>query len=303
MNKREFIKRTAGVLDANAVLASGSSALNPNIWDTRIRDFEEKLLIITPLAEQFDFRGAGVDYKVTIDSRPSAAGALTETVDVSISTFSTRSVTFTPTEYGAAYQLTRKEAVRAFFNVAERMTRKLGYALAEKKDGLAVAILQSCATSTVMVNSKTQTSDLASTDTLNYETITRAALTVEDLYYMPDSLLINNKVKKSILDISGVTDVSKFGTRSAIEQGLLGELFGLKIYVSPIIGTTSHVTKSIVMGRSRTGEAAFAYAIKRDPIIEREYHALGRYWDVVAHEEYDFQCLHPDAICLIASYV
>lgn len=298
--KKEFIKKS---IDASAFVSTGAEGIkiNPNIWDYKIRDYEEANLIITPLAEQFDFRGAGVDYKVTIDEAPSASALLTETVDITVGTISTRSVTFTPTEYGSRYQLTRKEAVRAFFNVAERMTKKLGYALYLKKDAVAVAVLQA-ATTILYSNSKTAATDLASTDTLNYALITKGISTMEGKYYMPNKLLINYTQKNQLLDLQSVNDASKFGTRTALERGLLGELFGVQIFVSHSIATSSNVAKAILLGQSRTGEQAFGYAIKRDPMVETQYFAAGRYWDIVTHEEYDFKILHEGAIALLATY-
>lgn len=303
MNKKEFIKKSLDT--TNGFILSESTeaqAVNPNIWDFRLREYEEANLIVTPLAEQFDFRNAGVDYKVTIDDTPSAAGALVETTDVTISAFSTRNVTFTPTEYGAAYQITRKEAVRAFFNVAERMTKKLGYSMALKKDTLAVSCLQDGAGNSVLVNSKSATTDLASTDTLDYASITKAARLIEDDYYTPVMMIVNPTGKQQVLDLTTVHKANEWGTRDAIQKGLIGEIFGLKVFVTTQIPTASNVAKALVLGESQTGEQSFGYAIKRDAIIEKEYHARGRYWDIVGHEEYNFQVLHTNAICTIAHY-
>ena len=309
MNNREFIKRALDSSNAFFSTQTEAVAVNPNIWDRRLRDYQEKLLIVTPLAEQYDFRGDGVDYRVTIDESPSAATDLTETTDVAISAFATRYTTFTPTERGAAYQLTRKEAARAFFNVAERMVTKLGYSLAQRKDALAVTQIQTDATTTIMPNSVTAETALASTDTLDYDVILTGKSTIENLYYLPIDLLINFTQKQQILNLGTVNKANEFGTRDAIQKGLIGELFGLNVWAShsiPTVAATGAAStdviqnaKAVVLGESRTGEKAFGYAIKRDPIIEREYHARGRYWDIVAHEEYDFQTLHPDAICLI----
>jgi HK97 family phage major capsid protein len=300
--KKEIIKRALDTSNASISTATESVAVNPNIWDYKLRDYEEKKLIFTPLATQFDFRGAGVDYKVTIDEAPSAAAALVETTNVSISAISSRNVTFTPTEYGAAYQVTRKQMVRSFFNTMENMVKKLGYSMALKKDALAVSTVQTGAGNSVIVNSVSATTDLASTDTLNYAAITKAIKLIEEDVYTPSKLLINYAQKQQLLDISTIHKANEFGTRDAIANGLVGELFGLEIYVSHSIPTTSNVAKAVVLGESQTGEQAFGYAIKRDPIIENEYHALGRYWDIVGHEEYDFQVLHPNAICTIATY-
>lgn len=308
-SKKEFIKRTVQ-LESDAFIYQGgaqaeAAAINPNIWDSRLRDYEEKSLIITNIAEQFDFRGAGVDFKVTVDDRPAAAGALVETTDVAVVAFTTRSVTFTPLEYGVSYQITRQEAVRAFFNVAERMVRKLGYALAEKKDKLAETELRTGATSTYLVNGKAATTDLASTDVLNLAAISEGAYAVRSYFYKPKWLVINafqeHKLRTGGGTIS-LTDASQFGTREMMEKGFVGRIFGLDVVVSDNIEASSHITYALVVGVSKTGESALGYAIKRDPIIEREYHARGRYWDIVAHEEYSFELLHPDAVCKIGTY-
>ena len=306
MIKKDIIKRA---LDAtNGFILSESSeaqAVNPNIWDFRLRDYVEKNIIVTPLAEQFDFRGAGVDYKVTIDEAPSLAAALVETTDITVSAFSTRNTTFTPTEYGAGYQLTRKEAVRAFFNVADRMVKKLGYSLALKRDAVAVSTLRSGAGNTLVANSVAVASDIASTDTLSYSLITNGKKTIENKFYVPKALLINYTQKKHLLDESAVYSANIFGTRSAVEKGLLGELFGMEVYASHSISndtTNTDTAKAIILGETPTGEQAFGFAIKRDALIEKEYHARGRYWDIVAHEEWDFQILHADAVCLLHTY-
>lgn len=303
MNKTEFIKRALDT--TNGFILSESSeaqAVNPNIWDRRLREYEEANLVFTPLCEQFDFRGDGVDFKVTIDETPSAAAELVETTDISITAFSTRNVTFTPNEYGAAYQLTRKEAVRAFFNVAERMVKKLGYAMALKKDTLGIATAVAGAGNSVLANSVAAATDLASTDTLGYDELTKGSRLIEDDLYTPKLIVVNPTQKQQLLDLQSVNRADEFGTRDAVQKGLIGELFGLKIFFTTQIATASNVAVAVMMGESGTGEQACGYAIKRDPIIEREYHARGRYWDIVGHEEYDFQVLHPNAICTISTY-
>lgn len=302
MNKKELIKQSLDTTNGFIFDKSASAkAVAPNIWDFRLRDYQEKMLVVTPLAEQFDFRGPGQDFKVTIDERPSAAGALTETGSISISAFSVRQLTFTPAEYGAGYQLTRTEAVRAFFNVADRMTKKLAYSLYEKKDGMAVSVLNAV-TNVIYPNSVTVATNLATTDVLSYATIVRAARNIENRFYVPDALLINFTQKAQLLEDTKVHLVENFGTRTALQNGVIGELFGMSIVVSHSVEATTNRAFAVCLGRTRSGEKAFGYAIKRDPIIEQEYHARGRYWDIVAHEEYDFKVLHDGAIEKIHTY-
>jgi len=300
--KKELLKRSLDT--SNGFIYSESSeaqSVSRSVWDMRLREYEEANLVVTPLAGVYDFRKDGKDYTIFVDEASSAATALVETTDVTISAISTRSVTFTPTEYGAAYQLTRKAAVRAFFNVADNMVKKLGYSLALKKDALAVAACRTGASNSVIANDVVSTA-IASTDTLNYAALTKARQLIIDDYYTPEVLVINPIQHKQLLDLGTINKANEFGTRDAIQKGLVGELFGLRVIVGHSISSASSKAKALVLGVSGTGEAAFGYAIKRDPIIEKEYHARGRYWDVVAHEEYNFQVLHPNAICTVETY-
>lgn len=304
---REFIKRAIDSTNGFGTYATSADYVNPKIWDRRLKEFQEKLLVITPLAEFFDFRQPGVDLTVNIDEEPSAAAALTETVDVTISAFSTRTILFTPTEYGAAYQLSRKEAVRAFFNVAERMTRKLAYSMAVKKDALAYAEVIADASTNLFVNSKTAATALASTDTFDVTQLNKAARTIIGYQYIPDAAVISPKQQEDLLNVSNLFKANEYGSREVILNGFVGRLAGFDIYVSHSVTNQTGATgpiwnEALCLGKTMTGEKALGYALKRDPIIEREYHARGRYWDIVGHEEYDFESLHPKAMVTIGSY-
>jgi hypothetical protein len=307
MSKAEFIKRA---FDASALIYNnGTSAeglrINPVVWDARLREFQEKLLVVAPLAEQFDFTGPGSDLKVTIDERPSAAAALVETDTVSVSAFVTRQVTFSPVEYGTKYELSYAEAARSFFDVQERMMRKMGYALAEKKDALAWSTLIAGATTTVWSNSKTATSSLATTDLLNLGDVTRGIRAIENLYYVPDSLIISPTHKQNLMvdtSIVKLLDASQFGTRSAIANGLVGELMGLRVFVSHAPAITSNALDCLVLGRTRSGEGAFGLGTKRRVQMEADRDISFRKIEVVATEEYQFKVLHAGALCVIKTY-
>lgn len=305
MFKKELIKRA---IDANGLTSASAegTAINPNIWDFRLREFERANLVFSNLAESFDLRGPGADLKVTIDDAPSAAAALVETDDVSISTFSTRNVTFDPSEYGAAYQVSDKEMRRSFFNVMERMSAKLGYSMALKKDSQGISVARTAAGVTVLANDVSAGTDLASTDTLGYEEIINAARGIENNNYRPTDLVVNNYQKAQLLKLDKVNKANEFGTRDAVANGLVGELFGIQIWTTTQIsnesGAESDTAKALLVGRSGTGERALGLATKHDPTIEVEYHALGRYHDIVGVEEYDWKSLHDNAIATIQTY-
>jgi len=300
MNKRELIVRA---IDSNAFVSTDQYAtvVNPKIWDTKLRDYEEQNIIFTNHVTTFDFRSPGRDYTVTIDAAPTAAAAVAETNAVAIQPITNRQVVFTPTEYGSAMQTTRKELVRAFFNVMENMSKKLGYALALKKDSLGVAEAYSGATTDLVANG-VASSAIASSDTIGLEDFTKAVRIIKNYYYDPVKAMINPFQEEQVLNITQLQKANEFGTRDAIDKGFVGQLFGVKIYVTHSIPVSGSTSKMLVLGQSQTGEQAVGYAIKRDAMIERDYDPFYRQESLIAHEEYDFATLHPNAIVTVESY-
>jgi len=300
MDKQAFIKRA---IDSNAFVSTNTyaTAVNPKVWDTDLRAYQEKNIVYTNHTTMFDFRMPGRDYTVTIDAAPTAAAEVAETAAVTIQPLTNRQVTFTPTEYGSAMQTTRKELARAFFPVMENMVKKLGYALALKKDSLGVSTAQSGATTALVVNNVASTA-IASSDTLSLSDFTKAVRVIKNYYYKPVKAFICNSQEEQVLNITQLQKANEFGTRDAIDKGLVGQLFGLKIYVTDSIPVASNKAKMLVQGQSQTGEEAVGYAIKRDAIIERDYDPFYRAESLIAHEEYDFKVLHPNAIVTVESY-
>ena len=67
MRAATYIKKALDT--SNAFLSTDAEAIkvNPNIWDIKLRDYGEKNLVVTPLAQVYDFRSYGRDYTVTVD--------------------------------------------------------------------------------------------------------------------------------------------------------------------------------------------------------------------------------------------
>jgi len=302
MDKKEFLKRAVGEVGANGFFQStaGAVAVNPNIWDYNLKKFIEQSIIVTPLAEQIDFRSPGVDFKVTIDLAPSIATAQTDTSEVAVSAFSTRNLTMTPAEYGARYQITKGEAVRAFFNVAEKMVSKLGYSMALKKESLAISTL-TASTNNVIVNSKTAVTAIASTDTFNMALLAKGIQSMKLKYYKPKYLVINPVMENALLNTANLYKANEFGSRDVIANGYVTTLYGVQVFVSDVLSTGTSA-KAILLGETKTGEKAFGYAVKRDPAIERQYFAATRLWDIVGTEEYGFSLFHEDAVFTLQCY-
>lgn len=307
-SKVELIKRA---FDSDALIYNtGTNAeglrINPVVWEQRLREFQEKLLVLAPLAEQFDFTGPGSDLKVTIDTAPTAISAsLVETDVVPGVAQVSRQVTFTPAEEGAKMELSYAEAARALFDMESRFMRKLGYLLAERKDSLAYTALTAAPGQARFANGKTVNSDVASTDTLNLTDITKIVADIESDYYIADALIISPKHKQQLMTDSQIVkllDASQFGTRAAIANGLVGELYGLRVFMSHTPAVDTNRLKAIVLGRTRSGEAAFGLGTKRAVRMETDRDIDFRQIKVVATEEYQFKVLHADAIGVITTY-
>ncbi len=212
--RKEFIKRA---YDANAFTAASAEgqAVNPNIWDTRLRDYQTANLVVAPLGEQFDLTGPGADLRVTIDETPDAATDLTEGDDVAVSAITTRNVIFTPTQRAARYQISQKEFVRAFFNTMDNAVKKLGYKLALRKDNLAISVLNAAAGTTIVANGGTAGS-LTSADTLGYDEVINAARAIKNNLYVPVDMIVNMYQASALLRRDKVVKAKEFGSREAL---------------------------------------------------------------------------------------
>ena len=304
MSSKEFLVRALAAYDGNAFITSDTYAtvVNPKIWDTQLRDFEEKSIIYAKVGcKSYDFRKPGRDLTITVDAAPTAAASLVETDSIAIQAITNRQVTYTPTEQGTGFEVSKSEMEDAFFATMENMSKKVGYALALRKDALGVAAAMDGATTKLVVNDVTS-SDIASSDTLGLADFTEAVRTIKNLYYMPSEAFICPSQEEQILNITQVQKANEFGSRDAIEKGLIGQLFGVKIYVTHSIPVASNQAKMIVQGESGSGEKACGYAVKRDPTIETDYNPYMRKYAVLGSERYNFQVLHPNAIVTVESY-
>ena len=301
---KQFLARALESFDGNAFITSDqyATAVNPKVWDTQLRDYEEKNIVYAKVGTQsYDFRQPGRDLTITVDAAPTEAAQLVETDEIGIQALSNRQVTFTPVEYGTGHEVSKSEMEDAFFSTMENMVKKVGYSLALKKDALGVAAAVAGATTALVANDVDSTA-IASTDTLGLEDFTRAVRVIKNYYYDPSEAFICPSQEEQILNITQVQKANEFGSRDAIEKGLIGQLFGVKIYVTHSIPVASNKAKMIVQGASGSGEKAVGYAVKRDPTIERDYNPYLRKYAVLGTERYNFQVLHPNAIVTVESY-
>lgn len=300
---KELLKRA---FDSNAWIYSANSygqAVAPAKYDEMVRDYQSKSLVIAPLGEQFDFTQPGSTWTVTIDAAPTAAAVTAETDAASVSAITNRQVTFTPEEYTKKFESSYTEMEDGFLKFMENASKKIGYAMALKKDDVVYDKLVAGATSTVYANGKTVSSDVASTDYFNRNLILRGLQKVRTLLYRPDSLIISPIQEANLLNEGSIYKANEFGTRSAIANGLIGNIYGLNIYVSDTVAdnVASNVEKGLILGKTGSGEKAFGIATARLPTVESDKDISFRQVFIVGSERYDAQVLHPGAICVLES--
>lgn len=305
MDKFEIIKNAMDASAFSSLPANTSAAyVNPDIWNRQLLNHEASNLVVMQFARVYnDLLGQpGETLNVTIDAEPTAASALTESVDVTIDTLSFTQVTFTPTEYGAAYQLTDKEARRSFFSVMDNITKKLGYRLALKKDTAAVSLLQASAGNAIVANGVVS-SDIASSDTLDTDDMINAKTALAVDKYTAKVLIVCPQQEGSLLKLSDFKAAYAFGGREVILNGFLGRALGVDIYSTTQIPVASSTAKAIMLGTlNGSGEESFGVCNKKTPSIATQRFERGRYTDFVAVEEYDLKVLHANGICTIETY-
>lgn len=303
--KAELIKNA---IDASGFQLGGASAtsagyINPDIWNRQLLDYQKTSLVVAPLGKTYNdlLNVPGEVLNVSVDAEPTAASAIVESDDVSIDALSFTQIVFTPTEYGAAYQLSDKEARRSFFDVMSNVVEKLGYRMALKKDALCLSTVTAGAGNSLVANGVVS-SDIASTDTLDVDDIINAMTLIRADKYTPKDLVVAVEQLGDLMKDTNFKQAYAFGGREVILGGKLGVVLGLNVYWTQAITPASSKAKALVLGVSGTGEPSFGICQKSNPGIRMQYFARGRYTDIVGVEEYDIQVLHANAICTIETY-
>ena len=302
INKQDLVMNA---IDSNGFQPSATAAgyINPTLWNTQVLQFLEANLVVARLAKVYnDLLGApGSSVNITINSTPLAASAVATSDDVTVSAYAVTQVTFTPTEYGFAYALHDTEARRAFYDVATDMARKIGYALALKRDTLAVSLLQASAGNAINVNAIVS-SNVASSDTLDFATVVNGATKIRGGKMIPKYLIVSAGQIGQLSKLSQFSYANQAGTTQTLYGGMLGTLYGMEVYWTTQISASSSLSKAIMLGVDQFGEPSFGIAMKANPTIRTQRFELGRYTNIVGIEEYNLQVLRTAGICTIGSY-
>jgi N4-gp56 family major capsid protein len=302
MDMKNFIQKA---YDANAFTTAQTTAgyVNPEIWEKELLVHTKANLVLANLAKNYDMRGGanGDTLNVTVGVEPSAASAVLESVSVTVQAYEKTTVIFSPGEKGTAYQMTNKERDRTFIPLMQDMIAQLGYALAKKVDTDCVTALQTATTNKFYANSKAQSSDVESSDTLDYSDVVVMKKAIMNQNLFPKYLVVNPTQYAHLLDEAQFKEAYKFGDQVA-KSGLIGTIAGVEVFVTTQIPIASSLSSAIMIGADSMGVPAFGIGIKRDPYIETEYHALERYTDIVAVMDYDVKLLREKGVALMYTW-
>ena len=303
MNKQEFIMNAIG---ANGFTTDDTTAgvINPEYWNRQLLRYTEPRLVIADKAKVYDdiLGQDGASFKVTIDATPTAAAAVAESDDISVTAYETMtSVTFTPTEYAKAYQLHDKQARRGFFDAMQNMMQKLGFALALNRDSTAEELLRTNAGNEIVANG-VDSSALDTSDTLGYDDIVDAVKELRKDHLVARYVFVSPDGFAQLAKDQNFKFVNHAGTDETLRDGRIGEIYGLTVFETTQVGVVDNASKAIVLGTDQLGEPVFGIGRKLLPQMRTQSWALGRYTDIAAVEEWDMKILRADGICTIEHY-
>ena len=291
---------TANIFDT----ATATTHINPQLWSKKIEDYARANLVIAPLGVTYnDLMNKPGESMVIPKDAAITAGALTETTSISNQSLTYTSLQVTPTEYGGAFQISRKEIDRALANVIDEKARGAGYALAKVKDDTLFEALVTGATSTVYPASKTAASDVATSDVFSTDLIAEGITTMRILNRNPTYLVVHPYQEGRLLKASDFIDASKYGSREVIMNGEIGKYLGLKVF-STTVATTVGIgasTASTGYNALLLGPRAFAYVPKRTPTIDSKYEPLDRAFTVAYVEDWGYGVLNADEIAVLVT--
>jgi len=295
-------------LDANAFDTQEAAAdlVNPELWDRRLRAYTEDA---TPLQEEAEIEDglldqAGDTYNVQIDVEPSPASQTDESDAASIQALDYNQVTYNPTEYTVGFQVSDKEARRAFFDVMDNVSKKIGYAFITNREDNAISTAESGASHTVYPGTAAADSDLASGDTMDYETVVDAVRVLKEDNFEANKIFVTPKQFADLSKDQQFSFVDHAGTDETLRTGRVGRIYGCEVFESNRLtvdtSNTPDIHVAIMTGRTNmTGERSFGICRKHLPEVRTEYHALDRKTDIVGAEEWDMQVLREDGLATI----
>jgi len=292
----------AKALETNAFGTTVASAayINPELWLAKIEDFAKANIVMEPLGRVYtELVGQAGDTLNLQFSAEISAAALNESTAITPTAITYTQVQFSPSEYGLAVALTRKERIRSINDIMSEKTRDMGYALGKLKDTNIFTALASTTISTVTPNS-VDVSAIASSDTMDTDAIADAQAALKNSDEEPKYLVIHPYQEKALMKVSDFIDASVYGGREVVLNGEIGRYLGLRVLVTTQVAantTTSTAKDAFVLGQD-----AFGVAYKMGITFNSEYKVLEREFVLAAVEEYDIELIRAARACRITAY-
>lgn len=284
-------------IDSAATDTTSAAAIIPEVWGARVLEYMKEYIVFAGLPGVMNRELVGTPGDILHlpkwDQDLTVTAATAENADASVQEITTTDKTFTPTEYTAAVQVTQKVMSRSLASVMDEAANRLAFAAALGLERAIVTELEATvnlSTNTGQLLDKTgsqfsedflaEARRIFRTNALSSVALGRLVAIVHPLHMQV--------LEKS----SQFTDASIYGGREVLLNGEIGRYLGMRILVSNEIrqgGADIDSDSTNDYDCWVLGPDAFRVAVKRDPYLEVEYHALGRYWDVVIAHEYDVE--------------
>lgn len=271
----------------------------PEVWSRRIEEFEKAALVMAQAGVMnTELLSAPGDVVNIAKDTELTAAALTESVKATVAAISYEQVTVTPSEYGVAVSITRKNMERAFNNVMEDQSRIMGYALAKQKDTVIAGVLQ--AASTQLVADNVAESALASSNTFDTDLIADGISTLRGKDVPARYLVLNPACENSLIKDSNFIDASVYGGREVVLNGEIGRYLGVQVFTTTIV--PANAAESNAYDNFLLGPRSFVIAEKMTPKFDSKYEPLDRAWTLVAVEDYGVSLLNDDQVVILTAY-
>lgn len=285
----------------------GASDINPEIWDEELQRYAEQSTSISGRAKEYTtiLNSPGSSHRVNLDEAPTAATQLTEGTPTPISELFYSSVVFEPDEYGKAYQITRKQMRRSFFDLMPNAVEKIGYSLAINREQVAIDLAISEAGANVFGGFQSDAISLTDSDVLSIKELARATRIMRENLHSAISVDVTPKQFEDLVTNEKLLQVNFSGSDQTLRGYRTGTLLGLEVTENTFLPTDylnddSDVQVAVVLGVTQpAGNEPLGISWKATPEIRMDDFVTDRFAVVGGEEEWDMKVLRPAGIITI----
>jgi len=264
------------------ITTTTSANFIPEMWGPEIRHFLRSKLIMANLVKRVNFVGKAGDTLHIPDLTEMGVTQKAAETDVTFQTFTeTKFDLSIDQHWESSFKVEDIAAAQSFADLRAEYTRSAGYAMAKKIDGTLHALHTTGSfVRKVGSDGSTAWSGSANANAGNGADLTEAgirnAIEILDNADVPENdryLVIHPRQKNVLLGIGRFTEYDKTGVAGTIYNGMFGEVFGVKVYV-----TTNTAT---LTADDTTTDYDVNYLFQRDAFIlamQKEVRTQGQYW-------------------------